>query len=244
MNLKKTLLATSLVAASFAASATTTVLGTNFGTGASYATVVDGGTGTFLALHGAAEGAGSPFTASKFEFKAGQAGYQGVGVKGATAGEVDNGEYINATFTTNIQLASINLGLLFDGPEYSDVNEKVQVSATYADNSVHTFVLTATGATSALWSGLGTVVNLSPAVAGLGGAWSVLNPFGTNDIKTLSLTALTGSCGTAGGACSNQSDFTLISVTTVPEPESYAMLLAGLGLMGTIVRRRNKSKAA
>jgi len=29
----------------------------------------------------------------------------------------------------------------------------------------------------------------------------------------------------------------------VPEPETYAMLLAGLGLMGTIARRRNKSKA-
>jgi len=27
-------------------------------------------------------------------------------------------------------------------------------------------------------------------------------------------------------------------VTAVPEPESYAMLLAGLGLMGTIARRR------
>ena len=34
------------------------------------------------------------------------------------------------------------------------------------------------------------------------------------------------------------------AVTAVPEPETYAMLLAGLGLMGTIVRRRNKSKAA
>lgn len=32
-------------------------------------------------------------------------------------------------------------------------------------------------------------------------------------------------------------------VSAVPEPESYAMMLAGLGLMGSIVRRR-KSKAA
>jgi len=31
------------------------------------------------------------------------------------------------------------------------------------------------------------------------------------------------------------------NVTAVPEPESYAMLLAGLGLMGAIARRRNKS---
>ena len=36
---------------------------------------------------------------------------------------------------------------------------------------------------------------------------------------------------------------TNFSVTSpVPEPESYAMLLAGLGLMATIARRRNKTK--
>lgn len=33
------------------------------------------------------------------------------------------------------------------------------------------------------------------------------------------------------------------SVTAVPEPETYAMLLAGLGLMGTIARRRKSEKA-
>lgn len=32
------------------------------------------------------------------------------------------------------------------------------------------------------------------------------------------------------------------SVTPVPEPETYAMLLAGLGLMGAIARRRNTRK--
>ena len=33
-------------------------------------------------------------------------------------------------------------------------------------------------------------------------------------------------------------------IASVPEPESYAMLLAGLGLMGTIARRRSKAKAS
>ena len=33
------------------------------------------------------------------------------------------------------------------------------------------------------------------------------------------------------------------TVTAVPEPESYAMLLAGLGLMGAIARRRNNKAA-
>lgn len=34
-----------------------------------------------------------------------------------------------------------------------------------------------------------------------------------------------------------------VSVTAVPEPESYAMLLAGLGLMGAIARRRKQNQA-
>jgi hypothetical protein len=34
------------------------------------------------------------------------------------------------------------------------------------------------------------------------------------------------------------------TVTAVPEPETYAMLLAGLGLMGTIARRRAQKEAA
>jgi hypothetical protein len=41
----------------------------------------------------------------------------------------------------------------------------------------------------------------------------------------------------------NTTTFTLTQVPTIPEPETYAMLLAGLGLMGSIIRRRNKSNA-
>ncbi|WON72498.1 PEP-CTERM sorting domain-containing protein [Nitrosospira sp. Is2] len=33
------------------------------------------------------------------------------------------------------------------------------------------------------------------------------------------------------------------AVVAVPEPESYAMLLAGLGLMGAVVQRRKKMGA-
>ena len=35
-------------------------------------------------------------------------------------------------------------------------------------------------------------------------------------------------------------DITLATVTAVPEPETYAMLLAGLGLMGFVARRRSQ----
>jgi hypothetical protein len=39
-------------------------------------------------------------------------------------------------------------------------------------------------------------------------------------------------------------DLTIQAVAAVPESETYAMMLAGLGMIGTIARRRNKAKAA
>jgi hypothetical protein len=45
--------------------------------------------------------------------------------------------------------------------------------------------------------------------------------------------------GTSGG---DSSYVGIIALAPVPEPETYAMLLAGLGLMGTIAQRRRKSR--
>ncbi len=42
----------------------------------------------------------------------------------------------------------------------------------------------------------------------------------------------------------NTTTFTLTQVPTIPEPETYAMLLAGLGLMGVIARRKNNKQNA
>lgn len=51
----------------------------------------------------------------------------------------------------------------------------------------------------------------------------------------LNITGITN--GTLGGLYSGS-----ISAAPVPEPETYAMLLAGLGLMGAVVRRRSMRK--
>ncbi|MEO7559186.1 MAG: FxDxF family PEP-CTERM protein [Nitrosospira sp.] len=51
----------------------------------------------------------------------------------------------------------------------------------------------------------------------------------------LNITGVTS--GSLGGLYSGS-----ISVSPVPEPESFAMLLAGLGLMGAVVRRRSMHK--
>lgn len=46
--------------------------------------------------------------------------------------------------------------------------------------------------------------------------------------------------GTLGGIYSGSIE----SIPAIPEPETYAMLLAGLGLMGAVVRRRSSRKTS
>ena len=72
------------------------------------------------------------------------------------------------------------------------------------------------------------------------------NPLSTADLKTGSGVFQPGSyffkvSGTANGSFGGQYVFA-VTTLPVPEPESYAMLLAGLGVMGAIAARRNKRK--
>lgn len=55
--------------------------------------------------------------------------------------------------------------------------------------------------------------------------------------KTLAFSAL-GKSDSYGGSIDN------VSVSLIPEPKIYALFLVGLGLMGTIVRRRSRSGTA
>lgn len=75
------------------------------------------------------------------------------------------------------------------------------------------------------------------------------SPLGTAyfNVSTTSPQAITKmvftSTGTPTGVAKNAFETDNFAVTAVPEPETYAMLLAGLGLIGTIARRRNQSKS-
>ena len=47
----------------------------------------------------------------------------------------------------------------------------------------------------------------------------------------------------AGGIWNSERPMSSFSVAAIPEPETYAMMLAGLGLMGFVVSRRSGNKA-
>ncbi|MDR0701980.1 MAG: FxDxF family PEP-CTERM protein [Azoarcus sp.] len=71
------------------------------------------------------------------------------------------------------------------------------------------------------------------------------NPTGTFDVATLGAGAYSLSVAGTPITVGQQGHFDIVikssSVTAVPEPETYAMLLAGLGLVGAVARRRMKA---
>lgn len=174
-----------------------------------------------------------------------QDGYTGVGVQGATAGEIDIGEDITLTFATAKPIASFTLGLLFNGPEYNDVFEIAKI--TINGNKVYTLTTGAVENVATWFDGVNsTAVNYiggAGTQSGEGGAITVVNPFGNLAIGSIKFEALAGAsgglCGSSGTAvCTNQSDYNVVNVTPVPEPETYALMLAGLAAVAFVARRR------
>lgn len=175
------------------------------------------------------------------------AGYTGVGITGgATNDEINIGEYLTAS-TTGLPfwVPSFTIGVLFDGPEFNDVQEVARVTITSVSQGTLSYTLTnifnwfPLWNDTAVWTGPGTVTNLSPSTSTGGAVWKVTNPFGAiHDITSVQFTALNGSCGL--GLCTNQSDFTLVQLQyePVPEPGTYAMLGLGLIGIGLVARRR------
>jgi PEP-CTERM motif len=180
-----------------------------------------------------------------------QDGLTGVGVQGMTNGEIDwrNGasESITVSFASATEIGSFTLGLLFNGPEYGDVREVARITLDGDDTS---YFLKASGTENvARWfygsNYLGQYSYLpgQGTQSGEAGAVMLSNPFGDRMVSSITFAAAQGynpsTCGSWGtGSCTNQSDYNVVNVTPVPEPQTYALMLAGLGAVAFMARRR------
>jgi PEP-CTERM motif-containing protein len=172
-------------------------------------------------------------------------GFSGLGVTGGRTGdEIDIGETVTMSFAAQV-VSDFSVAFLYNGPEFGDWREIAQVTAYNgaAVLGIYTLTVDNDGAVpGATWSGSGGVSNLSLPTDVGGGAWRVSgNPFGGAAITGLQFTALTS--GLCQGTCNNQSDYALSSVNAVPEPETYALMMAGLGALGFVARRRKVRNA-
>lgn len=261
------LLTSAAVASAFAAlplsAGAATFLGSSITNGLSTQTLTDSGVAaTFTAYSNASSGASGTFEKKTI------AGYTAVGVAGGrTGGEIDINDKLvtegikvqfGASATPAVPLAqgitSIGIAFLYDGPEFGDWNEIAVITTNTNVIGKLTSTYTAATGLTAYWDVIGdafgpvAVTNLSPAVDPGGAAvWNIVNPFGNALYTSLMFTAeastVCGGPGTTFG-CDNQSDYSLYSLSTalppneIPEPSTYLMMLAGLGMLGFMMKRR------
>lgn len=170
------------------------------------------------------------------------AGYDVVGVSGGyEGGEIDlASESIAFHFTEAQTMTELNLGLLFVAHEQDDAyNEQALVRVAFADGSSADYTLSVIDATTATWSGSGTVTNLSPATFGSAGVFSISNPFGNAAITGITLLPT----GPALPADMRNNDYGFVGLSTRPVPEPGTIVLMSMGLAGLAMSGRKRGNA-
>ncbi|MCX7185390.1 MAG: FxDxF family PEP-CTERM protein [Nitrosospira sp.] len=128
--------------------------------------------------------------------------------------------------SANSVTSSINLGTILG---LTDLRARLYTGSTHETGPV------APGTLMQAW---GTTVNYSPTVSA---TTVVLNPL-TLDAGTYTLQIRGAVAGLFGGSYAGVLNIApppeVSNTSPVPEPETYAMFLAGLGLMGFIARRK------
>lgn len=157
-------------------------------------------------------------------------GFTGTGVyDGASNIEIENQEYLLITFDAPVLITKLSVAHLFKAHTYDDLWDE---SAKF-ETDAGTFLLIASGVTTADWNGLGTVFNDSPSLHGQGGAWTVAG----DDIFGGAITSLKIMSGNPG-PLTKYGDFTFrqLEFSVLPAPGA----LMALSLFGLIPSRRRR----
>jgi len=160
-------------------------------------------------------------------------GFQNVGALGGVQGEFDvnspTSQGMLVSYLTPQTIQSITIGFLYPKGVFDDLNNEV---AKITFNGVTTYTLEATGSNTFLWSGGGTVTNLSLATGGGAGEWKITDPF-VGSVTSIEFSPF----DTGVGSNSTNSDFGINEiVSAVPEPISF--LLLGSAMVGAILRKK------
>ena len=124
------------------------------------------------------------------------------------------------------------------GSGYSVINFPLAFG-TFSFNTIFSALTLYSAGTNGLIGG-GDDVSLATATS-LSGAGELVLSFGPSAAGNYFLDVFGRTDGATGGLYSGSISVSPV-LAPVPEPESYAMLLAGLGVMGAIAVRRNKAK--
>jgi len=181
------------------------------------------------AVDGVNAPAGSTFTGSGSLF-AGD--WNGTWELGIGWREIDINNFLLITFDQPQLVTQLSLGALYMEGPYSDPNEMARITF----NGSTTYRLQAVGETSASWDGQGTVSNLSEAgyESTDGGAWSIVNPFGSVPVTSILLEAEHVDTRLGG-----DSDYGLNGFRTSAVPDGgSALSLLGVALCSLAAWRR------